>query len=89
MSAKDIIADRIEQLKQGEAVSYKLTETFGGGLAVIELNPKYPGKGRKYILSTEEIVNGSPSGKRRSLWDSDKPRSLAEWVIAREGKLFS
>lgn len=90
LSQKDIIANQIEQLGLGQSLGYKLPETFGGGLAVIELNPRYPTEKRqkKYILSTEEIVDSKPAGKRRLLWDSDKPKELAAWVVDRQGELF-
>ena len=64
LSPKDTIENQSEQLGPGQTVSYRPLETYGGSLAVVELNPRYPGKGRRYILSTEEIVNGKPAGKR-------------------------
>ncbi|GAI59065.1 unnamed protein product [marine sediment metagenome] len=86
-SPKEVIT-QIEQLTLGQALSYRLLETYGGGLAVIELNPQYPKKGRKYILSLEELVDGKPAGKRHRLWDSDKPKDLAGWILDQNGELL-
>jgi len=87
-SPKDIMADQIEQLTPGQTLSYRLPETYGGGLAVIELNPQYPKKGRKYILSTETIVDSKPTGKRRRLFDANKPKDIAGWILDRDGELL-
>lgn len=89
LSPKEVIINKIEQLTPGQALCYKLPETYGGGLAVVELNPQYPQKGKRYVMSTEELVDNKPSGKRRRLWDSDKPKDLAAWIIDRNGVLFS
>jgi len=89
LSPRKIIEERIKQLAPGQSISYRLLETFGGGLAVVELNPQYPTEGRMYILSTEKIVDGKPTGKRNRLWDSDKPRDIAGWILDRNGELFS
>jgi len=89
LSPKEIIIDRIEQLAAGETVSYRLAEARGGGLAVVELNPQYPEKGKKYFLSLEKIVDGKPAGTRSRLWDSNKPKELAGWIIERGGELYS
>jgi len=88
LSLKDIVRDQIERLGAGQTLTYQLPETFGGGLAVVELNPQYPEKGRKYILSTEELVDGKPAGQRRCLFDSNKPKELAGWILDRYGQLF-
>ena len=89
LSPKDIIVSKIEQLGSGESVSYQLGEVYGNGLAVVELNPQYPEKGKRYFLSLEKIVDGKPEGKRGHLWDSNKPKELASWILERSGKLYS
>lgn len=89
LSPKEVITNEIEQLTPGQARSYSLTETFGGGLVVVELNPRYPEEGKKYIVSTEELVDNKPSGKRRRLFDSNKPKDVASWILDRNGTPFS
>jgi len=88
LSPKDIIVRKIEQLSPEQTISYRLPETYGGGLVIVELNPEYPAKGRKYILSTEKIASGKPTGQRSRLWDSNKPKDMAGWIIDRGGELF-
>jgi len=89
LSPKEIMINQIEQLGPGQSVSYRLPETYGGGLAVVELNSQYPTKGRMYILSTEKIVGGKPARQRSRLWDSNKAKDMAGWIIDRGGELFS
>jgi len=90
LSQKDIIANQIEQLGPGQSLNYRLPEGRGGGLVIVEMNPRYPeGKQKKYILSTEKIEDGKPTGQRSRLWDSDKPKDIARWVIDMGGELVS
>jgi hypothetical protein len=88
LSPRDNMRQQIEQLTAGQVVRYKFPETFGGNLAVIELNPRYPQKGHKYILSTEKLVGGKSAGKKSQLFDSNNPGALAGWVLERMGELF-
>jgi hypothetical protein len=88
LSPRDIMREQIQQLTARDVLRYRLPETYGGGLAVIEWNPKYPQKGRKYILSTEKLVNGKPADKKSQLFDSNDPKGLANWVMERGGELF-
>ncbi len=89
LSPKEIMMNQIEQLVPGQALSYKLPQTFGGGLAVVELNPRYPEKGKKYAMCTEELADNNPTGKRMPIWYSDKPKELATWILDRNGVPFS
>jgi len=76
--SRDEIVKRMEQLKEGEAMKFKIPVTFGGGIAVIELNQN---KGKKYLLKLGKDENVSPYS------DSDKPKDLAKWVADRMGEL--
>jgi hypothetical protein len=89
LSPKVIITSKIEQLGPGDSASYQLAEVYGGGLAVVELNPQYPEKGRKYSLSLEKIVDGKPAGKRSHLSSSNNPKDLAGWILERGGEPYS
>jgi len=88
VSSKEALISEIEGLTAGQAIRYRLTDTFGGGLAVIELNPQYPGKGAKYILSTEALVAEKPSGNKRTLFDTNKAKLLADWMFDRNGERY-
>jgi len=62
---------------QGPAVGGPL----GRGAAIVELNPGFPNKkGRKYIIYTANVVGVEPVSKRRKLFDSNKPKEIANWV---------
>ena len=85
LSPREILEAKILALQPEEAISYKLADIFGGGLAVAMLNPNYPAKGRKFALLTETLVNGKPSGKRKYLWDYNKSIDIAKWILERNG----
>jgi hypothetical protein len=54
---------------------------LGRGTAVVQLNPNYPGKkAKKYIIYTTNVVGMEPSAKCNKLFDSDKPKEIANWV---------
>lgn len=91
---KEIIMNQVEQLGPGQSLTYQLGKYLWEGFAafaIVELNPEYPakGKGKKYILSTDKIVEGKPAGKRARFWDADKPKDIAGWLLERQGELFS
>lgn len=89
LTPNEVLANQIEQqLTMGQTLRYKIPETSGGGFITVELNPQYPQKGRKYILSMENMVNGMPGGKKTILYDSDNSIDLATSVLDRNGELF-
>ena len=88
LSPREILRQQIEQLAPGGVIKYKFPETFGGNLAVIELNPQYPQKGHKYILSSEKLIDDKPTGTKSRLFDYDNPKGLANWVMERMGQPF-
>ena len=75
------IMQQVEQLKDRQTLKFKIPQTFGGGMAVIELNQNYPKNGKKYLLKLGKDENVSP------YFDSDKPKDLAKWVADRMGEL--
>ena len=55
---------------------------LGKGCNIIELNPQYPGKGqRKYNIYTADVIGTQPVDKGQRLWNSDKPKEIAKWVV--------
>lgn len=86
------ISDEVEQLASGQALIYRLPEFYWNGFAAFlmaELNPSYPEKGKKYILSKDKIEDGKPAGAKTRAFESDKPRDFADWVVSRNGERFS
>jgi hypothetical protein len=52
------------------------------GANIIELNPQYPGKKqKKYNINVADVVDNHPVDKGEKLWDTDKPKDIAAWVI--------
>jgi hypothetical protein len=77
---RDEIIERMEQLKDGETLKFNIPEIFGGGIAIIGLNPEKGGK--KYLLRIGD------EGKENPYWDTNKAKDLAKWVDDRQGDLF-
>jgi len=77
--SREEIMSKMEQLKDGETLKFNIPEIFGGGMAIIGLNPKKGGK--KYLLQLENEGSASP------YWDTNKAKDLAKWVADRLGDL--
>ncbi len=77
--SREEIMKRMEQLKDGETLKFNIPEIFGGGMAIIGLNPAKGGK--KYLL---RIGN---EGIENPYWDTNKAKDLAKWVADRQGDL--
>ena len=81
VSKKEII-QKMEELKDGARLSLRLSQTFGGGAVIIELNPSHKESGQKKYL----MWWGDDEVKARAknpFMASDKPKSIASWVADR------
>ncbi len=82
------IEEEIEKLASGQTLIYKLPEFYWSGFAaflMVDLNPSYPEKGKKYLMSTDKIADGKPAGQKIRAWDSNKARDGADWIATRDG----
>jgi len=83
------IQQRIEALSEpGSPVFFYMARgaahggPLGMGAAVVELNPSYlEKKGEKYNIYTADVVDMQPVGKGQKLFDSNKPKDIARWVM--------
>jgi hypothetical protein len=86
-TSKEIIG-RMEQFKNGDRLMFNIHETFGGGRAIIELNPDYPQNGgKKFILRVSNDIESSE--KAKIFLSSNKAKHLAGWVMDRLGEWTS
>jgi len=91
---EDEIVKKIEALVEpGSSVFFYLDHgsahggPLGTGAAVIEFNPKYPGKKeKKYNVYVADVINMQPADKGNKLFDSDKATQLANWVKSNHNK---
>ena len=89
LSPKETMIKQVEEMAQGQVVKFQLGEIYGGDLVAVELNPDYPDKGRKYAVSLGKVMDGEAVVKGKHLWDSNKPKDIAGWILNRDGKPFS
>ena len=84
---KDIV-QMMERLEGDKFLIFRLHQTFGGGYALIERNPEHEGKkGKKYFLRWGKDESQTRTAK--PLWETDKSKNLAGWVVGRLGELIS
>ena len=89
LTQREIIS-HIEQLSQGESVSYRLPESYGGQVAMVEFNTEYPWRrDGKYLLNVQTLVDGKPTGRKEQALESDEAKEIAAWLSERRGKLLS
>jgi hypothetical protein len=82
------IQQKIEALKEpSNAVFFYMARgsksggPLGMGAAVVELNPNYPGKKqKKYVVYAADVTDMQPVGKGDKVFDSDKPKQIAQWI---------
>ena len=53
---------------------------LGMGCAIVELNPGYPKKGKKYNIYTADVIDTQPVDRGQKLFDSNKAKSVTSWV---------
>ena len=88
--AKDRVIAEVEQLVPGQAVIYKLPEKHRefASFFIIRMNPAYPGKGKKYIISLDKNQDRKPAGQESVLLETDKPAHFKSLVIDRSAEPF-
>jgi hypothetical protein len=81
VSKKEII-QKMEELKDGAGLSLRLSQTFGAGAVIIELNPSPKESGQKKYLMW--WGNDAAQAKAKApFMSSDKAKSIASWVADR------
>lgn len=80
---REEIIERMEKLQKGQTLKFSIPETFGGGIAVIQVNP---GEGKKYILKLGK--DEATAMDSRPYWEQDKAKPIAKWVADRVGDLL-
>ena len=89
LSPMEIMISQIEQLGPRQSLTYQLAEYLMDRFAIVELNPQYPAKGRRYIVYIDKIADGRPAGQKTRSWDSNKPKDVASWILEKKGVLFT
>jgi hypothetical protein len=82
--SRKAIMELMERLQKGESLQFSVPETFGGGVALVQLNPN---AGKRYILKVAkdlETARVSPP-----YWSHDKTKPIAKWVADRLGDIMS
>jgi len=82
------ISRKIEALSQpGETIFFYVARggahggPLGMGVAIVELNPNYPGKRqKKFNLYVADVVDMQPVDKGMKLFDHDKAEKFADWI---------
>jgi hypothetical protein len=84
IQSREDIVEQMEGFKEGQVLKFTIPEIFGGGIALIMLNPSFPGHGeKKYLL---RLGNGEqPAEDTKPYWATDKAKDLAKWVADRQG----
>jgi hypothetical protein len=81
--SRDQIVERMEKLAKGESLRFSIPETFGGGVAVILLNPA---EGKRFLLWVGKDETSAMNSK--PYWEQDKAKPIAKWVADRVGDLM-
>jgi hypothetical protein len=86
------IKKEVENLVPGQTLIYRLPEFYWNDFAaflMVEINPTFPQKGKKYSMSRDGIVNGQPAGKKQYSGNTNNPNDYVDWVQRREGQRYN
>lgn len=84
ISTQEIIK-QMEQLQNGQSLTFSFPAVFGGGVAIIQLDSQNPTNGaKKYVLKLgkDEVIAEQAS----PILSSNKPKNLAKWITERFGE---
>lgn len=78
------ITAEIESLTAGQTLIYQIPEIYHASARfhMVELNPTFPQKGKKYLMYTDGIADGKPAGNKTLLDNTNKASYAAEWIAA-------
>ena len=82
--SRKAIMEMTERLQKNESLQFSIPATFGGGVAVIQLNPD---AGKRYILKV--AVDLETARVSTPYWSHDKIKPIAKWVADRLGDIMS
>lgn len=91
LSRKEIVRNQLEQLTDGRSLTYILPEYMwsGGAFTIVELNPKYPETGKKYLVFSDQIKDGQPAGKKELTSSYNKLEEVLNLIDTRSGEPVS
>ena len=78
--SREAIVGDMEKLLKEQELCFTIPETFGGGAAIIQLNPD---AGKRYILKVAKNLETARSSS--PYWSHDKAKHIAKWVADRLG----
>jgi hypothetical protein len=82
-SRKAIMAG-MEKLQKDQSLRFTIPDTFGGGVAVIQLNPD---AGKRYILKVAQDLEAARVSP--PYWSHNRTKPIAKWVADRLGDIMS
>jgi hypothetical protein len=85
MSPRDALIDKLTLMAPGQEIVFRLAPMYGPELVVVEVGKDSHDRPR-YAVATAEASNGKPGQKRNHVWDSGNAKSIAAWIITRDGK---
>ena len=81
--SREAITQDMEKLQKEQELCFTIPATFGGGAAIIRLNPD---SGKRYVLKVANDLSTARSSA--PYWSHDKAKHIAKWVADRLGSLM-
>jgi hypothetical protein len=83
------IVEEVETLTKEQAILYELPEFYSFARFLgFELNPTYPQKGKKYLMFTDQAVDGKPAGKKSYIGGTNKATDYSDWVSEKDSDKY-
>lgn len=88
-SPKDELIENLEQLTPGQEALFHLGEVYGPEIIIVRANADYPGRGHRYAVIGSPPVDGRPGPTRNTIWEANKAKPVAEWLLMRAATPFA
>jgi hypothetical protein len=88
-SPLDILIDQFDQMGPGQRLMYTLAPMYGPEIIIVEANKDADGKQAKFAVVASPPVDGKPGPARHTIWETNKAKAIAKWLLGRNAKPFA
>jgi hypothetical protein len=88
-SPKELLIEKLENIAPGTEIAFHLPEMYGPEIIVIAGNKDYPAKGHRFAVQGAAPVDGKPGPKRNTIWEVNKAKAIADWLMLRSATELS
>jgi len=82
-SPREQMLEALEGLAPGTEMSFRLAEMYGPEIIVVAAGKEYPANGHRFAVLGAPPVDGKPGPRRNTIWEANKVKPVADWLLLR------